>query len=470
MSRLIVVSNRVQTPNQISESPGGLSIGILGALKAQGGVWYGWSGEVRSDACREKNRLNQDGVEYITMDLTPQEYADYYVGFSNRLLWPLCHYVLGFVHYDRGEYEGYRQVNRLFAENLLASLQPDDLIWVHDYHLIPIAHELRKLGVQNRIGFFLHVPFPCYEMLRSLPIAKQLLGFLSEYNVVGVQTDDDLKSYQDATVRGLGGRQASKYHLTINERTVYADSFPIGVDISGAGTPTSNALADDMPGLVSNGKAKLLVGVDRIDYSKGLTQRLKAFHQFLKCNPDQHRLVSMMQIATVSRGTDPDYVGLRIEIEKQISRINGEYADIGWLPIHYLNRSISHRRLMQVFQHADICIVTSLRDGMNLVSKEFVCAQNEDDPGVLILSELAGSSKQLDAALLINPYDMNAIADAIRQAVNMTKAERIERYKSMIEAVMTYDIHKWRDSFILALHQQPSSSLTISNPDCVFAG
>lgn len=470
MSRLIVVSNRVQTPTQISESPGGLAIGLLGALKAQGGVWFGWSGRVTAEDRRRLSGDSDGEVEYLTLDLTQEEYSDYYQGFSNRLLWPLCHYVLGFVHYDRKEYEGYRTVNRLFAERLRAHLRDDDLIWVHDYHMIPVAHELRRLGVRNRIGFFLHVPFPCYEMLRSLPIARELLDCLADYDVVGLQTEEDLKAYTEASQRVLGATRANGNRISQGERTVFADSFPIGVDVNGI-----RELAAGEPGRVIAGTGpeesfRQVVGVDRIDYSKGLAERLDAFHQFLKQNPDYHRQVSLMQVATVSRGGDPDYADLKVALEKQISRINGQYADIGWLPIHYLNRSISRKPLMQLFRRADACLVTSLRDGMNLVSKEYVCAQDENNPGVLILSELAGSARQLDAALQVNPYDIDAIADALQQAFLMSPQERKERYASMMKSVTGYDIHKWRDSFLRVLQQQPVRAPVKQGYDYALAG
>ena len=457
MPRLIVVSNRVQTPNLSAQSPGGLAIGILGALKRRGGLWFGWSGKVTTDSERKISRVHEKGIDYITLDLSHDEYTNYYTGFSNGLLWPLCHYAMGFVHYDRKEYEGYLKVNRLFAKNLVQYLEKDDLIWIHDYHLFPLAHQLRQLGVKNRIGFFLHVPFPCYEMLRSLPIAKQLLFFLANYDVVGFQTEDDLKAYHDATLRSLDARLESRNRLIVdNNRSVDTGCFPIGVDVESIQNAANRGPDISLSHLTPRNNGKLIIGADRLDYSKGLLERIAAYRNLLKCHKELHHLVTLLQVITISRDTDPNYIELRLKIENQIARINGKYADLEWIPIHYLNRSLSHNRLMQVFRQADVCTVTSLRDGMNLVSKEYVSAQDPSDPGVLVLSELAGSAKQLDGALLVNPYDVETISETLWLATNMSREERIDRHQISLNAVLNYDIQKWRDNFIQALVEQPT--------------
>ncbi|OUS32623.1 hypothetical protein A9Q99_00410 [Gammaproteobacteria bacterium 45_16_T64] len=458
MGRLIVCSNRVAVPGISNDSPGGLATGISGALKENGGIWFGWSGEVFETGCRNTQEVTAEDVRYLTVDISKEEHELYYLGFANHFLWPLCHFELSYIRYSTLEYDSYRSVNRMMAERLVPFSRTDDLIWVHDYHLIPMAHELRALGVQSNIGFFLHVPFPSFGMLRSLPVAQELMACFMRYNVVGFQTEEDLESFRDSALRLLNVTIHSNDYLEYEGRLIRIGVFPIGVDnnVIQSSLANSEACEDEVNipvsgSLLPSENRGLILGVDRIDYSKGLVEKLNAYELFLKQYPEYHKVLSLMQIATISRGSDPDYINLRERLENTVAHINGTYADVDWVPIHYLNRSQSPTKLMVLMNLARICMVTSLRDGMNLVSKEYVSAQNPDDPGVLILSELAGSAKQLEGALLVNPYDVESMARNIRVAVTMSRSERIERHASMYSSVKRYDLQNWRSSFIEAL-------------------
>jgi len=457
MSRLVIISNRVAVPGKVNSSPGGLAVGLEGALKESGGIWFGWSGEVNNDDKHQVNVQHVNNIDYITVDLNTKEYEDYYAGFSNSLLWPLFHYVLGFTKFSREQYYGYRAVNKVFAQQIYGFIQKDDVVWVHDYHLIPIAYELKALGVVNRIGFFLHVPFPNYGMLRSLPIAKELLRCMCHFDVVGFQTEDDLVNFQDATQRSLGAEKIEKFGLKIDEHLLYANAYPIGVDFDAIQEYVSciKKAALFAPAFSQQDEQLMIVGADRIDYSKGLIEKMEAYDKFLLKYPQYHHNVSMVQIATLSRAEDPDYIDLREKLERKISHINGLHGEMDWLPVHYLNSNLGHSELMKLFRSSRVCLVTSLRDGMNLVAKEYVAAQNPDDPGVLILSELAGASVQLTDALIVNPYDVDSIAEALAKAISMSLSERINRHEKMLKIIRNSTIQHWRTNFIDSLLDKP---------------
>jgi len=457
MSRLVVISNRVAIPGKDNCSPGGLAVGLEGALKESGGIWFGWSGNINSDNEHQVNVQHVNNIDYITMDLNAKEYDDYYAGFSNNLLWPLFHYVLGFTKFSRQQYSGYRAVNKTLALQIFSFIQKDDVVWVHDYHLIPIAYELKALGLVNRIGFFLHVPFPNYGMLRSLPIAKELLSCMCHFDVVGFQTDDDLVNFQDAAQRSLNAEKIEKYGLKIKDHLLYANTYPIGVDFEAIQEYVNciKKKALFAPAFSHKTEQLMIVGADRIDYSKGLMEKMEAYEQFLSKYPQHHHNVSMVQIATLSRADDPDYIKLRESLERKICHINGLHGEMDWLPVHYLNKNLVHGELMKLFRSSRVCLVTSLRDGMNLVAKEYVAAQNPNDPGVLILSELAGASVQLTDALIINPYDVDSIADALAQAIAMPLNERINRHQKMLQIIKHSTIQHWRTNFIESLLDKP---------------
>ncbi len=456
MTRLVAVSNRVARPTGDMKSAGGLAVGVLSALEEYGGIWFGWNGRTTPGEPGDP-KLEQSGkITYATIDLNERAYELYYNGFSNTSLWPVCHYLLGYFRFDRREYEGYLRVNGLFARKLLPLLEPDDIIWVHDYHLIPLASELRRAGIANPIGFFLHVPFPDIEVFRVLPVYQELLRALCAYDVVGVHTPGDLRSFDEAiSERELGGLAAANRRHSPTPHYVMADVFPIGVDVDGCRQLALNTVgADKTERMVHHLHGRdLIIGVDRLDYSKGLEERFRAVGKLFENYPATRGQVSYIQIAPKTRAGVRAYKEIRQALEQAAGEINGRYADIDWVPIRYLNRAFDRGTLMSFFREATIGLVTPLRDGMNLVAKEFVAAQDPEDPGVLVLSKLAGAAYELSEAVLVNPYDIDGVADGIHKALHMPVEERRERHESMIATLTENSITAWRTRFVDALLQ-----------------
>ncbi|HEX5461638.1 MAG TPA: trehalose-6-phosphate synthase [Steroidobacteraceae bacterium] len=449
MGRLINVSNRV--PLAKTAAPGGLAVGILAAMRARGGLWFGWNGETSSQEPGEPEISIRDALTYATIPLPQTLYERYYSGFANGTLWPLFHYFLAGFRYEDQEYAAYEQANALFASRLSPLLTPGDLVWVHDYHLIPLAEKLRALGARQPIGFFLHVPFPHFEVLRALPTFGEILRALLAYDLVGFQTETDRESFLGA-VRVVWGAQCVSEDGTVTNsgRTVRTGVYPIGVDVealtqSAAKAASSAPVQRMMQSLVGR---RLIVGVDRLDYSKGLLERFQAYRQFLESYPEQIGQVTFLQIAPLGRQKVQAYAQIRDSLEQSSGRTNGRFADADWTPIRYLNRNFPHATLMGFLRAAQVCLVTALRDGMNLVAKEFIAAQDPDDPGVLVLSNRAGAACELTEALLINPYDTKGIARAIQRALTMPLAERRARHATSLATLRENDIHRWHTRFI----------------------
>jgi trehalose 6-phosphate synthase len=455
MSRLVCVSNRISLPRK-SAAPGGLAVGILSALKRTGGLWFGWGGETTEQESGEPELHIRDGVTYATIDLKSKDFELYYNGYANDILWPLFHYFLKGMRYRTEQRDAYENVNRMFAQKLAPLVQPNDVVWVHDYHLIPLGRRLRELGLQQPIGFFLHIPFPNIEMLRVLPAYAELVRDLMSYDVIGFQTEGDLRAFHSC-VEHLFGQEVFKpdSRLRIGDRMVRAEVFPIGIDVDSVQGEAEEAIASDTVRRMSDslsGRA-LMMGVDRLDYSKGLVERFSAYQQFLEAFPDNLGRITYIQIAPLSRTDVKAYVEIRQALEQAAGRTNGRFADTDWTPIRYLNRNFPHATLMGFLRAANVGLVTPLRDGMNLVAKEFVAAQNEQDPGVLILSNLAGASRELTAALLVNPYDSRSVSQAIQAALSMPLPERRERYAAMMQVLRRNDITAWTRRFVEALEQ-----------------
>jgi trehalose 6-phosphate synthase len=450
MHRLICISNRITVPRKAA-APGGLAVGVLSALKRTGGLWFGWSGDtVESDPADPDIQI-RDGVTYATVDLTRTDFELYYNGYSNEVLWPLCHYFVKDFHYRQELYDAYENVNRFFAQKLYALLQPNDLIWVHDYHLIPLARYLRELGAKQPIGFFLHIPFPHIDMLRVLPTYAELLRDLTNYDVVGFQTLNDLQGFLSG-IEHLFGPECIKSdrRIVIGDRRLRADVYPIGVDPQALQSAAAEASGSEIVKRMTDSLVgrKLMIGVDRLDYSKGLVERFAAYEQFLESYPDNAGRVTYMQIAPLSRADVRAYTKIRQQLEQAAGRTNGRFADTDWTPIRYLNRNFPHATLMGFLRAAKVGFVTPLRDGMNLVAKEFVAAQDPTDPGVLILSTLAGAARELTGALLVNPYDTHAVSRAIQAALSMPLPERRERHAGMLETIKRNDIAAWSRRFL----------------------
>jgi trehalose 6-phosphate synthase len=454
LSRLIAISNRVAAPSS-SKTAGGLAVGILAALRQSGGIWFGWGGKTCHGEPSEPRLDRHGNITFATVDISEADFDSYYNGFCNGTLWPLLHFMLGILSYDRAHHEAYQRVNQLFARKLRPLLEPGDHIWVHDYHLIPLAQELRRAGADQRIGFFLHVPFPGYDVFRTLPDYRRLLHALAHYDVIGFQTRQDCENFLGCLRSvGMGGERAEDGTVVALDRRIQVDAFPIGIDVDEAveqaaasiSTATVQRLKKDL------GERELVIGVDRLDYSKGLPERFRAFQTLLERHPASHRQLVFLQIASPTRTGVRAYDEIREQLEQSAGHINGRFAEPDWTPIRYINRGVSRKMLMGYFRVSEIGLVTPMRDGMNLVAKEFVAAQDPADPGVLVLSELAGAAAELDeGALLVNPYDAVGVADAILRATQMPRAERQERHASMMQVLRANDIHAWRRRFVAAL-------------------
>ncbi len=450
MSRLVAISNRVADPKG-GKTAGGLAVGLLSALHQQGGLWFGWGGKTVRGEPSAPEIVKKGNIEYATIDLYEADYEDYYNGYSNICLWPLCHYLLGFFRFERRFQDAYRRVNALFARKLLPLLKDNDIIWVHDYHLIPLAAELRRAGVANPIGFFLHVPFPNIDVLRTLPGYADLLRDLTRYDVAGFQTANDVRNFTEGLAReGLLQAKLGHDHFRAGGREMTVSAFPIGVDVEGIMRMAERAMSGVTVARTLDGLAgrDLVLGVDRLDYSKGLPERFRAFEELLTRYPETRSRLVYMQFAPPTRTGVRAYQDIREQLERSAGHINGRFAEPDWIPIRYLNRGFSRNMLMGLMRSAKIGLVTPLRDGMNLVAKEYVAAQDPKVPGALVLSRLAGAAAELDAAVLVNPYDVEGMAEGIQQAANMPVKERRERYQAMIEVLRKHDIDAWRTRFV----------------------
>lgn len=449
--RLVIASNRIATPG--APRAGGLAVALADALAERGGVWFGWSGETVERETRGVRLFSQDSIEYALADLTQAEYDGYYLGYANRALWPVFHYRIDLAHFDDAEFAAYEAVNRRFARLLAQFTRPDDIVWVHDYHFLLMGAELRASGWEGRMGFFLHIPFPAPEVFAALPQHQRLARSLCAFDLVGFQTDRDTANFTRYLVEHLGATLGDDGTIHAGDRTVTARTFSIGVDpedIARAAESEDAKSAAGRLGRIIDNRA-LVIGVDRMDYSKGLPQRMEAFGRVLDLHADLHGRVSFLQIAPPSREAVDAYQVLREQLDRLAGRINADYADLDWMPIRYLARSYGRDMLCGLYRLSRAGLVTPLHDGMNLVAKEFIAAQSPEDPGALVLSEFAGAADQLQSALLVNPHDIAATAEAIHRALTMPREERIERWQDMIRSVREQDIGWWRRAFLDAL-------------------
>ncbi|MFQ5972001.1 MAG: alpha,alpha-trehalose-phosphate synthase (UDP-forming) [Alphaproteobacteria bacterium] len=459
MSRLIVVSNRVAPVDEGKATAGGLAVAVMAALKKSGGIWFGWSGEVSTTPPSKPRIFDVGKLTYATVDLSFQDHEEYYNGFANRTLWPLFHYRLDLTSFTRRDYAGYLRVNSLFAGKLFPLLDNGDRVWVHDYHLIPLGEALRRAGSTGPLGFFLHTPFPACEILLALPSHADLIRSLCAYDVVGFQTNRDLHCFREYITQEAGGEITDDGIVRAFGRTLKAAAFPIGVDAENVTQMAEAAQRGQQTVRMRKSLAErqLIIGVDRLDYSKGLVQRFLAFERLLESYPANRNRATLMQLAPPTRTEVPEYAEIRRELEEAAGRVNGRFADIDWVPIRYLNKSVNRRTLSGFYRVAAIGLVTPLRDGMNLVAKEYVAAQSPDDPGVLILSRFAGAAEELEQAILVNPYDIDEMAEAMQRALEMPLEERQDRWRRMNDTVLTHDVAHWRENFFAALDGAPYS-------------
>ncbi len=452
MTRLVVASNRVSAPTERDSRAGGLAIAIREALRRHGGVWFGWSGRIAERPAAQPEIIRAGPITFATTDLSPVEHAGYYLGYANGSLWPLLHYRLGLLEFRRAQFETYLEVNARFAAMLAPLVRPGDLVWVHDYHLIPLGEALRKEGVTNRIGFFLHTPLPASAVLTALPDHERLMGCLASYDLVGLQTEADLRGFRDYVVSEAGGKLGTR-QFTRGGWVGRAGAFPIGIDAERF-TRLAERAADSTETLrlkQSLADRHLITGVDRLDYSKGLLDRFEAFALLLDRHPEHSGRVTYLQVAPPSRMDVAQYQAIRRDLERAAGRINGRFAEFDWAPIRYLSRSFTRSTLAGFYRISRVGLVTPLRDGMNLVAKEYVAAQDPEDPGVLILSRFAGAAQELGCALLVNPLDRDSVADALHRALEMPLSERRTRWQALSEVVRANTVTTWHNRFLAAL-------------------
>ncbi|MGE5115009.1 MAG: alpha,alpha-trehalose-phosphate synthase (UDP-forming) [Betaproteobacteria bacterium] len=452
MARLVVVSNRIGDPRK--PAAGGLAVALGEALAQSGGLWFGWSGKVVERGDSGELHLQHSGkVLLATIDLNRTDYESYYLGYSNQALWPAFHYRLDLADFATGFFEGYQRVNRLFARKLAPLLRPDDLIWVHDYHLIPLALELRALGCRQRMGFFLHIPLPPPPILAAIPGHEWLFRSLFAYDLVGLQTKADLAHFVRFIEAETDAHALPGDHYCAFGCTTCVRSFPIGIDVEEFRRLWELRESQEAYATLREtyARRRLLVGIDRLDYSKGLPQRFRSFRELLARYPENHQSATLIQIASPTRETVHAYEDIRHQLEGLAGEINGTYGELDWMPIRYMHRTLARRKLPALYRLARVALVTPLRDGMNLVAKEFIAVQDPDDPGVLVLSRFAGAAEQLGEALLVNPYDIPGTAQAIQRALQMPLDERRQRHAALLANVRGQDVHQWRRDFLVSL-------------------
>ena len=455
--RLVVVSNRVPPLSAANteeerreQSTGGLVSALRLALEKDGGVWFGWSGRTVD---RESSRLPEIAsigpIQLVTLGLSRDEATLFYTVFANQSLWPLLHNFPSRAVIRREAYRAYRRVNRRFAETLCSMLREGDTVWVHDYHLIPLGHELRSLGWRGKLGFFLHTPFPSRDVFSILPWSGYMLEALMRYDLVGVHTERYVQNLLDCLCDEFGG-EATESRFTLGEESVRVGSYNLGTDPALFEEWASQSDLRDRGERVRlriPAGQRVVLGVDRLDYTKGIPLRLLTLERLLEHYPSLRGRVSMIQISLPSRTRVPEYIEEKNRVDQIVGRVTGRFSDANWAPIQHLYRSYSQRELAAFYRQADVGLVTPLRDGLNLVAKEFVASQG-DDPGVLVLSKFTGAADQMREALIVNPYDVDATAEAIYRALTMPATERRRRSDALKKEVYKHTAQTWRDAFL----------------------
>ncbi len=466
--RLIVLSNRLPFVFRRGEAgrwlaergAGGLVSALLPVLSDRGGLWIGWAGTAEGGCDLEAAVAaagGEIGFALKAVALDAREVHDFYHGCANEIIWPLFHDLQSLCNFEPAYWRAYKEVNRKFAEAVLAASGSGDFIWVHDYQLMNVAAELRALGYRSRIGFFLHIPFPSPDIFFNLPWRLALLRALLQYDLVGFQTLRDRRNFvqclrllmDEVAIQGKG----QIVSLTVDGRTVRVGNFPISIDYNAfmrqAATDDVAQRAQELHRLLP--RRKLILGVDRLDYTKGIPLRLRAFKAALERYPELRERISLIQVVVPSRVDIPQYHDLKMEIEQLVGEINGGFARPGgWVPVWYEYGNLRRKDLLAYYRAADIALITPLKDGMNLVAKEY-CACSIEEECVLILSEFAGAAAQLqNGALLVNPYDIEGVADTLHRAFTMSDVERRARMRRMRRSIRKSDVFWWVDSFLRA--------------------
>ena len=451
---LVIVSNRVAAPdkrNQVSQ--GGLAVGLLEALRERGGTWFGWSGKISENVSPNQTDIENENIKFKTIDLTREEYNVFYQQYSNGTLWPLFHFRLDLAAFSNDSYLGYLKVNERFADNLAAIVSQDDLVWVHDYHFLPLAAALRRKKFTQKLGYFQHVPWPPKEILQALPNHKELISQLLEYDIIGFQTKADVRRFLDYVLNEFSGSIDPTGFVYADRKRTQVKHFPISIDFESFVREAQKSETFKSTEQLKNtvGNTNLILGVDRLDYSKGINNRLAAYQTLLENHPPHRRTTTFMQISPPTRYGVNHYKQLRKDIERKAGHINGTYSDFDWTAVRYLNKGYSRSTLAGFYRTSKIGMVTPLRDGMNLVAKEYVTAQSASDPGVLILSRFAGSAEELSGALIVNPYDVEELRKSMLEALDMPLDERLDRWAIMYQQIEHSDLNLWWNRFLNAL-------------------
>ena len=454
--RLIAVSNR--TAIDPTARAGGLAVALWDTLVQTKGTWVGWSGKLRDFAGSKLQESIDDGVNFALTDITKEQYEGFYLGYSNSVLWPLLHNRLDLAVLDNNHFKSYYDINEKFADIVAAKAKDDDFIWVHDYHFFLLATAMRQRDVCAKMGFFLHIPFPAPEIFRALPENDVIGRALCAYDVIGLQTENDVRNFKRFLAEDFGGKSINDEQFEIDGRIITIRHCPIGMNAPEFVQTAQSEIANDAAQKLNRflGERQLIIGVDRMDYSKGLPQRFEAVGRLFDTYPETHGAVSFTQIAPPSRSIVDEYAHLRETLDQLSGRINGDYGDLDWIPIRYLARSYNREEIAGLYRMANVCLVTPLQDGMNLVAKEFIAAQDPENPGVLVLSQFAGAAEQMTQALIVNPHDTSSVAATIKQALNMPLAERKERWAALYQNICDEDITWWRERFFAPIHSSPS--------------
>ena len=468
-SRLIIVSNRlpvvvkksIEDGYKLSHASGGLITAMTPVLKRNGGVWVGWAGNYLEEKIDIKKLLEQEmknlNYRYKSVDISLNDYELYYKGFSNEVLWPLFHNASVYCNFAANYYEAFKKVNQKFAQTIMSELIDNDFIWIHDYHLINTGKELKEKGVKNKIAFFLHIPFPPSETFNRIPWRLEIINAILSYDLIGFQTELDKKNFLEVIALLIEDATIDQEKLEISTIVTQTGKhkvgvFPISIDYHEFSNRAKSKKVSRMTQEIKEGYSdqKIMLGIDRLDYSKGIPQRLMAYRALLDKNTFLHNKVKLIQVMVPSREDIAKYANLKSEIEELIGEINGKFSQVGWIPIQYLYHSLSRVELLSYYRASDIALVTPLKDGMNLVAKEY-CAANIDKDGVLILSEFAGTKQQFkNDALLVNPFDEKSVVDSIKKALSMETQEKQKRMKNMQNIVRKFDIYWWVDRFLKA--------------------
>jgi trehalose 6-phosphate synthase/phosphatase len=466
VSRLLIVSNRLPVTVrrapvglQLLDSAGGLATGLRACHDRGEGLWFGWPGEVSRATTDDRDVCLEQSLEsrrLVPVPLSARDVRQYYEGFSNGVIWPLFHYLIDRVPLGGRNWPAYRDVNERFAEVVSRGYRSGDTVWVHDYHLMLVPALLRERLPDARIGFFLHIPFPSSELFRILPWREQLLKGMLGADLIGFHTHGYLRHFI-VTLRHMMGLEAALDRVDYEGRDVRLGSFPMGIDHEAFDSLARDEAVQASAAAIreeSGGRA-LLLGIDRLDYTKGIPRRLLAFESLLESDAGLRDRVRLVQVAVPSRGEVEPYRAFRRQVEQIVGRINGRFGSVAVAPVHYLHRCCSRAELVALYRAADVMLVTPLRDGMNLVAKEFVASRVDED-GVLILSEFAGAAAELGEALLVNPYDIEGVATAMRRALAIDRHERRTRMRAMRERVAHQDVHRWTATYLRALGAQES--------------